>query len=202
MLDLIAAAADADPYDFRAWTCPDDPLAAEWDGWLPYYAAKHALAAVLRPDVIVEIGVRYGYGAGAFLAGSDRAVYVGYDNDSASYGGNPGSLGWAASMLAGRFPGRTRIVGADVLVDGFDVPASGRTLIHLDGPQGIDCWGPLLDRAVRRRDAFVLVDGYYWTADNRAAVDAWLIEHRARVAWWGVLPTEYGDLLIGPRSPR
>lgn len=63
------------------------------DGWhgdvRDYYIRKFKVAQFLRPTSIIEIGVRAGYSAFAFLSASPGARYVGIDNGDPSYNFGP-----------------------------------------------------------------------------------------------------------------
>ena len=54
-------------YDFRKTANPNDPLRHLFNEWVDYYKLKRAIASVIQPASILEIGVRYGYAAMAFL---------------------------------------------------------------------------------------------------------------------------------------
>jgi hypothetical protein len=68
---------------------PDDPLSYLFDEWQPYYRLKWAIASVVAPGSILEIGVRNGYSAGAFLGARPRARYLSIDADTDTHGGIP-----------------------------------------------------------------------------------------------------------------
>ena len=47
------------------------------------YLFKHRLAQLLQPKSILELGVRYGYSAAAFLSACPMASYLGLDAETA-----------------------------------------------------------------------------------------------------------------------
>src|SRR5882672_10533424 len=59
-----------------------DPFRPTEDA-LRYYEIKHRIAERLQPVSICEIGVRAGYSAFAFLAGSSQAKFLGVDQGTA-----------------------------------------------------------------------------------------------------------------------
>src|SRR4051794_5262627 len=92
--EIIGLAASSE-YDFRATANPQDPLRHLFGEWLPYYRTKWAIARTLQPKRVLEIGVRYGYSALAFLDACPEAQYLGIDIDSDLYGGENGAIAWA-----------------------------------------------------------------------------------------------------------
>lgn len=78
----------------------NSPWCFEHPDWYRHYRGKHDLALALRPASILEIGVRYGYSAHAFLSAVPGASYVGIDsNDPAHNAMGEPTLGWALAML-------------------------------------------------------------------------------------------------------
>ena len=57
---------------------PKDWLKLNEEQYL-YYESKYRIAADIKPASIVEIGVRYGYSAAAFLLACPQAKYMGFD---------------------------------------------------------------------------------------------------------------------------
>lgn len=94
MIEVIRAIERETRYDFRETSCPDDPLSYLFQKWVPYYRLKYAIARVLRPARILEIGVRYGYSALPFLNACPNTEYVGIDLDVNEFGGSAGALAW------------------------------------------------------------------------------------------------------------
>src|ERR1039458_5111316 len=90
----IAEAAHS-TYDFRDSACPADPLRHLFSEWVPYYRLKWAIARALQPATILDIGVRFGYSAFAFLDACPSASYLGIDADCEAYGGSRGAIHWA-----------------------------------------------------------------------------------------------------------
>src|SRR5271156_5045695 len=128
MLDQILDLANRCSYDFRLSACLADPLAYRFEEWVPYYRTKWAIAAVLQPKRILEIGVRFGYSAMAFLDASPSAYYLGIDINDNTYGGCQDGVYWASTQLKHR--------AADFLIAdslAFDQWPGGRyDLIHVD----------------------------------------------------------------------
>lgn len=163
----IIARAPGMPFDIAGILAPDDPLRDRLLEWRPYYRVKAAVAAVLTPRSICEIGVRYGYCATAFLSEAGPCTYLGLDNDSATYGGVRGAITYARALLASWPSARVECVDTQTL---DDLPAD-YDLIHVDGQQ--DEAGSAHDLALAmRRGCWVLVDGYGYSGQVKRAVDS------------------------------
>ena len=91
----ILELASVSDYDFRHSANPDDPLKHLFDDWVAYYRLKWAIARVLQPKRILEIGVRFGYSAAAFLDACPNATYFGIDVDSEDFGGHRAASHWS-----------------------------------------------------------------------------------------------------------
>jgi cyclopropane fatty-acyl-phospholipid synthase-like methyltransferase len=196
MLEAILQEFHRSTYDFRPIAHPADPLRDRFAAWVDYYRLKWAIARILQPQSILEIGVRYGYSAHAFLDAVPQSRYVGIDLDCTAAGGVKGAIDWAAQILA---PFQTELIVADSqAMSRF--PGDRYDLIHLDGQQDGDSSFHDLQLAIAQAD-YVLVDGYHWSATNFLAVNDWLLQHRDRIAWYGTIPGYAGELLIKPHPP-
>jgi SAM-dependent methyltransferase len=191
MLDEIVRLARESTYDFRETAFPDDPLRDLFSEWVPNYRLKWAIARHLQPRSILEIGVRYGYSAAAFLAGAPSAAYTGIDLDNDAFGGVHGAIGWARRITSGRHA--RYIVGDSQTMEHF--PDDRYDLIHVDGQQDGDSSFHDLQLAFRQA-RWVLVDGYLWTIRNFQAVGAFLFQNRDLFEFYGVIPGYAGELLI------
>jgi len=69
-----------------------------------YYKVKYDICKEIKPRKMVEIGVRAGYSAWAFLQATPDAEYIGYDDNNGRYGGKGGEDGsffeWARNILS------------------------------------------------------------------------------------------------------
>jgi 2-polyprenyl-3-methyl-5-hydroxy-6-metoxy-1,4-benzoquinol methylase len=191
MLDKILETARQSQFDFRSWANPQDPLRHLFADWVPYYRMKWAIASVLQPQSILEIGVRYGYSARAFLEAAPRARFVGIDLDSDRFGGVNGAIDWARGSL--RDYDCELIVADSQGMDQF--PGSQYDLIHVDGQQDGDGSFRDLELALNQ-GRYVLVDGYHWTQTNYLAVNDFLFQNRDRLDWYAAIPGYAGELLI------
>jgi SAM-dependent methyltransferase len=191
MLNHILQHYQACDYDFRVNACADDPLIALFDDWVDYYRMKWAIAKALQPKSIVEIGVRYGYSARAFLEACPSAKYLGIDADLPAFGGHPGALAWAQNNLSGF--NVDFVKGNSQLINSF--PGKYYELAHIDGQQ--DGEGTFHDLDLASRQAvYILVDGYFWTRDNFLATNEWLWLNKAAIEWSMVIAGYAGECLI------
>lgn len=196
MVEKILTIAKASAYDFRKTAYPEDPLRHLFPEWLAYYRMKWAIARVLEPKSILEIGVRFGYSALAFLNASPSAQYVGIDIDSPSFGGSPGALDWARKAC-GQY--RARFILADsTKMERF--PGGSYDLIHVDGQQ--DGEGTMHDLILASAQAsYILVDGYFWSRANFFSASEFLFRYREVIEFYEVIPGYAGELLIKTKVP-
>jgi cyclopropane fatty-acyl-phospholipid synthase-like methyltransferase len=191
MLDAILRAYQSSTYDFRAIAHPADPLQARFAAWVDYYRLKWAIAQVLQPRTILEIGVRYGYSAHAFLDACPQSAYRGIDLDSTIAGGVKGAIDWAAKILQ-PFQADLIIANTQAMTS---FPGETYDLIHVDGQQDGDSSFHDLTLAIAQGH-YILVDGYHWTTPNFVAVNDFLLQHRDRVDWYAAIPGYAGELII------
>jgi 2-polyprenyl-3-methyl-5-hydroxy-6-metoxy-1,4-benzoquinol methylase len=197
MLDKILETYRQSQYDFRDLTCPEDPLQHLFSDWVPYYRLKWAIAQVLQPRSILEIGVRYGYSARVFLEAVPDAKFVGIDLDSDQFGGVKGAIDWATKLLA---PYDIALIVSDSQ-QMTRFPGDIYDLIHVDGQQDGD--GSFHDlRLAIAQGRYILVDGYHWTRQNYMAVNDFLLQHRELLDWYGTIPGYAGELLIKVAQPQ
>jgi len=187
----ILAEAARSTYDFRDNACPADPLRYLFSEWVPYYRLKWAIARALQPARILEVGVRFGYSAFAFLDACSSASYLGIDADCEAYGGYRGAIDWAKE--------KTRSSKAEFLIADSQkmcsFPGGAYDLIHIDGQQ--DGNGTLHDLELARKQArHILVDGYFWTRENFLAASEFLYRYRDLIEYCVAIPGYAGELLI------
>ncbi len=195
MLDAFLEERRRSTFDFRQFASPDDPLRHLFAEWVPYYRDKHAICRAIAPRSILEIGVRYGYSALAFLSACPDATYIGLDNDSDSFGGERGALAWARKQLA---PYHAHIEIADT--QRLDtLPGARYDLVHVDGQQ--DGEGTLHDLELALRQAkFILVDGIFWSRQNLDASSHFLQKYRSLIEYAVIVPGYAGDLIVRTRE--
>lgn len=183
-------------FDFRVFAAPRDPLKHLFKDWVAYYQLKFAIAKVLQPRSILEIGVRFGYSARTFLEAAPNASFVGIDLDSEQFGGCRGAVEWAKKITASF---DTEFVIADTQKMSR-LPGGIYDLIHVDGQQ--DGFGTFHDlrRAVAQA-RWVLMDGYLWTADNLLNATDFVAKYRNVIQCAYVIPGYAGELLLRISDP-
>lgn len=178
-------------YDFRAHACSQDPLKDLFDEWVDYYRLKWAIAKVLQPASILEIGVRYGYSARAFLDAAPESQYLGLDADLPEFGGHIGALSWAKKSLTD-FDVKVVKKNSQTLVK---FPGGHYDLIHVDGQQDGDGTFHDLDLALNQ-GRYILIDGYFWSRENFLATNEWLWLNKVAIEWVVTIPGYAGEMLI------
>jgi 2-polyprenyl-3-methyl-5-hydroxy-6-metoxy-1,4-benzoquinol methylase len=188
--DILATAKDS-TYDFRETAFPEDPLRHLFSDWVSYYRMKWAISRVLEPKTILEIGVRFGYSALAFLNASPSARYLGIDLDSPAFGGTVGAIDWArkaCNQYRAQF-----LIADSTKLDRF--PGERYDLIHVDGQQDGD--GTMNDLVLAAAQAeYILVDGYFWSRQNFLWASEFLYRYRDLIEYYHVIPGYAGELLI------
>ena len=111
--------ADTEWWDFRT---PE---------WYEYYKNKHRICKAFNPMSILEVGVRFGYSAHAFITAAPVAVYTGVDSNDPKHGGwKTPTLEWALAMLSRTcdnlamldYPSEFSILGVTYSLDSKIIP--------------------------------------------------------------------------------
>jgi 2-polyprenyl-3-methyl-5-hydroxy-6-metoxy-1,4-benzoquinol methylase len=195
MIDDILSVAKEATYDFRETANRDDPLIHLFPEWVPYYRTKWAIARVLQPKSILEIGVRFGYSALAFLDAVPSAEYTGIDIDSTLFGGSIGAIEWARTACK-QYQAKF-IVEDSTKMERF--PGERYDLIHIDGQQ--DGYGTMHDLVLAAaQGSYILVDGYFWSRQNFLWASEFLFRYRDLIEFYYVIPSYAGELLIKTKS--
>ena len=164
---------------------PGDPYQPE-PGTEEMYRVKFAVAKRLEPASILEIGVRAGYSALAFLQACPRAQYLGLDADEGEYGGVTGYMAEARARLEPynavvmRCNTQERPVDPEVLS-----VMQGYELVHVDGDHSYHGCLRDITLAVHCGARWILVDDYDFIPAVRQACDVaarglaaeWTVEH-------------------------
>ena len=126
--------------------------------WCRCYETKFALATLLQPKTIFEIGVRAGYSAFAFLHAIPTASYLGIDANGDTHGGFRGAILHARQLIA-PFQAEVHEMTSAEFASRHDLhPSRGYDLIHIDGDHSFA--GCLFDLRLARELGFrhLLVD--------------------------------------------
>jgi hypothetical protein len=113
---------DTHPWNFRTLEFYDE------------YRAKYGIARMVQPKSILEVGVRFGYGARSFLYAAPEASYMGLDFDEPSWGPYKGvPRDWAELQLRRTYPlNHIKTMHADTQ-HGPLPPLAAADLVHIDG---------------------------------------------------------------------
>lgn len=186
-----------DKFD-RSIICLQDPTAtperiAQYEG---YYHQKHDIAKQVNPKVIVEIGVRAGYSAWAFLMACPNAEYHGFDADNGTHGGQGGPwTWWAEKMLKAR--GFNVNIHAPQDTQKMDVMPIAADFYHIDGDhtsQGV--YHDLsICMASSHQGSVMLVDDYDYISEVATGINKWLTDFSDKILW-EYIPTYRGDIYI------
>jgi len=197
MIEEILSLAKEATYDFRKTANPDDPLKHLFPEWVSYYRTKWAIARVLKPKTILEIGVRFGYSALAFLDAMPSARYTGIDIDTVLFGGSVGAIEWARNACK---PFQADfVVGDSTKMERF--PGGTYDLVHIDGQQ--DGYGTMHDLVLAAgQGRYILVDGYFWSRQNFLWASEFLFRYRDLIEFYQVIPSYAGELLIKTRLQK
>ncbi len=191
MLERILETYKHCSFDFRKFACKRDPLSHLFKEWVDYYRMKYSICKVVNPKTILEIGVRYGYSAIAFLKASSGVKYVGIDNDSDMYGEEKDAIYWAKRITKGH---DTEFIFADSQ-DLDEFPGVCHDLIHIDGRQDGDGTFNDLEKSIRK-GCYILVDGYFRTKENMLSSTYFLEKYKNFIEFAIIIPGYAGDLLI------
>lgn len=185
-------------FDLREVFCPSDAIGtrseAELRGLQHQYENKHQAAKQCNPASIIEIGVRAGYSALAFLLACPKALFYGFDKNGGTHGGGFG-LGyhyWAEILLA-PYPTRLWPDFDTQAVDRLPVQAQ---FVHVDGEHTLRGTVHDMDLAVVAGARWILVDDIKHIGAVGEAVELWLAEHADIVVRTQVFEDIRGQMLI------
>ena len=164
-------------------------------GYIGYCYHKFCIARRYNPKTIIEIGVRAGYSAYAFLCAVPEASYYGFDAENGTHGGEGGPyISWAKELLA-RFEKVVLEVLDTQKVSDLDV--SKADLIHVDGDHSqkgvehdLELVLPYLED-----DGVILVDDFDRALGVKEGVRHFLSLHSELKSKY--IETFNGDVLIG-----
>jgi hypothetical protein len=159
------------------------PYCFETEVWYQAYRNKHRITQALLPRSVLEIGIRYGYAAHAFLLSSHVDVYIGVDIDDPVINAmGEKTCGWALGMLERTTAKGIRITHHTVNTRTTDI----RTLIqgtvdftHIDADHTFTGALDDISKAWDLTRHAVLVDDYLGSPPVHDAVDAFVAQSGA-----------------------
>jgi 2-polyprenyl-3-methyl-5-hydroxy-6-metoxy-1,4-benzoquinol methylase len=152
---------------------------------------KYAICQTINPRSILEVGVRYGYSAIAFLKAAPDAIYLGIDNDTNSFGGTKGSIRWA-KKITGHYKANFLIADTQ---DMNTFPGDFYDFIHINGQQDGDGTSHDLELALEK-GRWILLDGFFWSKENLLSATYFLDKYKNFIEFSLVIPSYAGELLI------
>lgn len=172
--------AVASTFDFRTLACADDPDAHLFDERVARYRRTWALARVLEPRSILDLGPGYGYAAAALLAARPRVAYLGITLDDE----DADRAAWVGALLG----------GYDAAVRRGPVPPATYDLVRVGGPADADVVFHALETAMAH-GRHVVVDDYQERSRFLGANELMYQRRDELEACW-VLPGHGGHLLL------
>lgn len=152
------------------------PWCFETEFWHQHYRGKYDLAVAMKPESIMEIGVRYGYSAHAFLLAAPGARFIGVDCDDGVLNamGEP-TCDWALAMLS-----RTVTLGSPPALIRMNTQTEDllarvqwcSDLVHIDANHSYHGATRDMEAAWQRCNRAMVVDDYVGSPPVHDAVDA------------------------------
>jgi cephalosporin hydroxylase len=174
------------------------PYRFETPEWHQNYYSKFRIAQAFKPKTIIEVGVRYGYSAHAFLCACPEARYIGIDADLPSLNsmGEP-TCDWAFAMLRRTIPGNPRLelIKVDTQKVGVTTLIPVAEFVHIDANHSYQGATADMEAVWPRCTQAMLVDDYVGTASVHDAVDAFVTRHNAGLL---TMQSKNGEALIIP----
>ena len=163
--------------------CPEDPTATPQriKQYSDYYKVKYDICCEQYPKLIVEIGVRAGYSAWAFLQAVPEAKYIGIDANNGKHGGAGGQDGkfmrWAEKILA-EFDVEFIEMDTQKIDDLSDILHSV-DLFHIDGDHSTK--GVYHDLTIASKvlsdTGMIVVDDIDYIQGVKNGADQWLVDN-------------------------
>jgi len=191
MIETILKNYQESNFNFKDYANPNDSLHYLFDEWVDYYQLKWAIAKTIQPQSILEIGVRYGYSAIAFLEACPCCEYTGIDINNSEFGGAIDAIEWAKKITKA-YKANFYMTNTQTMLT---FPGELYDLIHVDGQQDGDGTYHDLEKAIKQ-GKYILVDGFFWTPENFQASSAFLKDNKELIEYYFVIPGYAGELLI------
>lgn len=148
------------------------PWNFETEEWYAAYAYKHLVAQALRPTSILEIGIRYGYSAHAFLTAAN-VPYTGVDIDDPVINSmGEQTCAWAFGMLWRTIASpRLELVKLNTQTEDIRGRVKPADFVHVDGDHTFEGATQDIERGWELTKMAMLVDDYTRIPEVRDAVE-------------------------------
>jgi len=178
----------------------DVPIRNNMTGHYSYVVGKYDICCRVKPKIIIEIGVRLGYSAHAFLYSSPNSQYHGLDIWGGKHGGTKiGGEKYVMEMLSRNFTNaKIKLYTCNTQKGKWPELPADVDLFHIDGDHTTA--GSFFDMAMAftrmKRGAYLLVDDYDFLPDVRIGVDSFISAFSSLISDYKYFPTFRGDVLI------
>jgi predicted O-methyltransferase YrrM len=171
-----------------------------------YYRHKYEICCQANPKVLLEIGVRWGYSAFAFLSAAPKAHYCGIDMIGGGHGGvRVDTFERVTAMLERHFPEATvELVRSDTRLLTAIPGRRCYDFIHVDGSHRHSACRHDLELAwqAARPEAMIVVDDYDYIDGVRRAVNHFLLAHSGQISRHWHVRSLRGDYIIIKGGPK
>jgi hypothetical protein len=158
---------------------------------IQYACFKYAVAKVLNPETMLEIGVRFGCSALAFLNACPNMKYIGLDNERDSNVDGHNYLHFARQSFKKYGFQATVLVGDSQELDVFPTV----DFIHIDGCHSKECTRHDVLTAIRSCIPWILVDDSN-TEDVFRGIDEAIRNTELSIGYFNFPATQGGNTLL------
>lgn len=165
-------------------------------GHYHYYRTKYEIAARYQPKVIVEIGVRWGYSAFAFLRAAPEAEYIGFDLINGEGGVPQDTFGHIRETFAKHYPLAKLSLNHENSQQRTWLPEAD--FYHIDGDHSTPGARHDMEMAWKamKPGTVMLIDDYETHPPVRVAVDAFIKAHKEEIKSHQFISSRHGECVI------
>ena len=190
ILQILSLSATTD-FDIRNFIDPTDEMAYQSDQWISDYKLKNAICKILKPDTILEVGVRYGYNAVTFLSAVQKTRYIGiYDVTNAREVSHH-DIRWAKKITE-RYKLDFLLLNTQIIEE---YPGKFFDFIHISGQRKGDETIHQLEMALEK-GKWILLEGFFGSKENLFSSAFFLEKYRNFIEFSIIIPSSCGLLLI------
>lgn len=159
-----------------------------------YACFKREVAKVIRPKIIVEIGMGVGIGALAMMDGAPDAMYEGIDNNEGDFPTNPKVKPTEFVSMCMSIRGHKHHIQIANSIDLSSIPKAD--LVHVDGDHSREAAKSDVMLAWKSGAAWILCDDARDTSVAAGVFDALISLNRGSADWSYFPDTWTGSILI------